>query len=1215
MSSTPRRPSVEYLFSQQQQPSESNLSAIFGAPGCEPITPGGAAPGPLLVANRGEIAIRVIRAAHELGLKTVSVYSYEDRLSMHRYKADESYQIGEQNQYSPVGAYLAMHEIVKIAKQRRVMVIHPGYGFLSENAEFAQMVEEAGIAFVGPSPGVIRACGDKTEARRLAIQAGVPVVPGSDGPVKTFEEAEQFVKQYGLPVIIKAAMGGGGRGMRVVKDHKDFHSLFDRARSEALAAFGDGTVFLERFVERPRHIEVQLLADGAGNVIHLFERDCSVQRRHQKVVEMGPAINLPAEVRDAILSDAIKLAKASNYRNAGTAEFLVDLQNRHYFIEINPRIQVEHTVTEEITGIDIVSAQIRIALGETLKDLGLTQESIHYRGFAIQCRITTEDPSRNFQPDTGRIEVYRSGSGHGVRLDGGPGYSGAVITPHYDSLLTKCTCTGRDFDTARRKVLRALSEFRVRGLKTNIPFLINLLMHPTFANGQRIWTTFIDDTPELLQNSSTRNRGQKLLQYLGDLVVNGSRLKGQQGYPQLVTEISVPTLPNLSKDATSRPAEKGWRNILLQHGPEAFCKAVRLHKGALLMDTTWRDAHQSLLATRVRTIDMARIATVTSHALQNAFALECWGGATFDVSMRFLWEDPWERLRTLRALVPNIPFSMLLRGANAVGYTSYPDNVIYEFCRKAVQNGVDIFRVFDSLNYEENLKLGVDAVKKAGGVAEAAISYTGDVSDPTRTKYSLEYYLDLTAKLVQDGIHILAIKDMAGLLKPRAAKMLVGAIRKAHPKLVIHVHTHDTAGTGVASMLACLEAGADIVDAAVDSMSGMTSQPSMGALIGALAGTDLDTGLKLEDVAVLNSYWTQIRLLYSCFDPGLKSGDAGVYIHEMPGGQYTNLLFQAQQLGLGESWEEIKKAYAAANRLCGDIVKVTPSSKVVGDLAQFMVSQKLSEEDVIERAGELSFPKSVIEYYQGYLGIPPGGFPEPIRTRILDGKHLKPIEGRPGASLPPLDFAELQRDLEESVQDNTIPIAEEDLLSYALYPSVYTEYRQVRDTFGDLSVLPTQYFLRPLRVGEEINFCMEQGKTVYIKLIAIGQLNEASGKIDVFFLMNGEARVVAVSPESKDENGGVKGSNVAARAKADKGNKGDVGAPMSGVVVEVRVKEGAEVKVGDPVAVMSAMKMETVVTATKAGIVESLAVKPNDSLSAGDLIAKIVDGEAPAAKT
>lgn len=1199
-SSRHKRPSISFLVSSTDLDSSNN--DIFGSPGVSNVIRTVTNSGPLMACNRGEIAIRIVRAAHELGLKAISIYSAEDKLSMHRYKADESYQIGEQGQYSPVGAYLAQDEILRIAKQRNVIAIHPGYGFLSENAEFAKKCQESGIAFVGPTPEVINRCGDKTLARDLALKCGVPVVPGSDGPVKSVTEAEKFIEEHGLPIIIKAAMGGGGRGMRVVRFKEELAPSYERCVSEAKASFGDGTVFIERFVEKPRHIEVQLLGDNYGNVIHLFDRDCSVQRRHQKVVEMAPARNLPDSVRASILNDAIKLAKGVGYRNAGTAEFLVDLENRYYFIEINPRVQVEHTVTEEITGIDIVGSQIRIALGESLADLGLTQESVKPRGYAIQCRVTTEDPFNNFQPDTGRIEVYRSASGNGVRLDGGPGYSGAILTPFYDSLLVKVTCHSLSFDSARRKMLRALVEFRVRGLKTNIPFMVNLLQHPTFINGDRIWTTFIDDTRELLVSHLHRNRGQKLLRYLGSLVVNGSKIKGQKGIPTLNQEIHIPILPGIPADATSSPYEKGWRNILLQEGPEAFCKAIRSHKGGLIMDTTWRDAHQSLLATRVRTIDMARIAKTTSHGLSNLFALECWGGATFDVSMRFLNEDPWDRLKTLRSLVPNIPFSMLLRGANAVGYTAYPDNVIYEFCRLAKKNGMDIFRIFDSLNYEENLKLGIDAVKRAGGVVEAAISYTGDVSDLSRKRYNLEYYLNLASKLVEDGIHILAIKDMAGLLKPKAARLLIGGIREKYPDLVIHVHTHDTAGTGVASMLACLEAGADIVDAAIDSMSGTTSQPSMGAIVGALEGTSLDTGLKSEYLHAINGYWEQVRLLYDCFDPGVKSGDSEVYTHEMPGGQYTNLLFQSQQLGLGDSWRDIKVAYATANRLCGDIVKVTPSSKVVGDLAQFIVSQKLTEQEVIDKAETLSFPTSVVEYFQGYLGIPPYGFPEPLRSRILSSRKLKPLQGRPGASLPELDLVEFKKELIERYGEDNI--RDEDVISAALYPKVFDDFKSFKDEFGDLSPLPTHIFLRPLKVGEEIGFNLEQGKTLYIGLTAIGQLNSHTQRRDVFFMLNGEARVVGIEEDEK-EGSTSNGAGKTHRLLADPKNKGHVAAAMAGVIVELRVQEGSDLKVGDPVAVMSAMKMETVVSAQKAGKITKVHCKDGDSLNAGDLIAEI----------
>ncbi|CAG8509825.1 4668_t:CDS:10 [Acaulospora morrowiae] len=1131
----------------------------------------------LMVANRGEIAIRVFRSAHELSMKTVAIFSYEDRLSMHRYKADEAYQIGNPSSYSPVAAYLAQDEIIRIAKLRGVSMIHPGYGFLSENAEFARKVEAAGIAFVGPPPDVIEKMGDKTKAREIAIQCGVPVVPGSDGPILNLSEVEEFVSKYGFPIIIKAAMGGGGRGMRVVRDASSLSNSFERAKSEALAAFGDGTVFVERFLDRPKHIEVQLLADGAGNVIHLFERDCSVQRRHQKVVEVAPAVNLVSSVRDAILEDAIKLAKHSGYRNAGTAEFLVDQQNRHYFIEINPRIQVEHTITEEITGIDIVAAQIQIAGGATLNQLSLVQNRIQTRGYAIQCRITTEDPSESFQPDTGKIEVYRSSGGNGVRLDGGAGYIGAVITPHYDSLLVKVTCRGQTFEVARRKVLRAIVEFRIRGVKTNLPFLQRLLTHETFMSGS-VWTTFIDDTPELFRLVSSKNRAQKILKYLGDVVVNGSSIKGQIGEPAYKSPLTLPVIRSLAGPEpvdVRHPPEYGWRHILIEQGPEAFAKAVRDYKGVLIMDTTWRDAHQSLLATRVRTI-----APSTAHALANAYSLEMWGGATFDVSMRFLYEDPWDRLTKLRKLVPNIPFQMLLRGANAVGYTSYPDNVVYEFCKKATEYGMDIFRIFDSLNYIENMKLGIDAVKKAGGVVEAVVCYSGDLSNPNKKKYNLEYYLNFVEQLVNEGIHILAIKDMAGLLKPEAARILIGAIRKRWPSLPIHVHTHDTAGTGVASMLAAAEAGADVIDLAIDSMSGVTSQPSMGAVVSALENTHLGTGIRQEDVYALNSYWEQARKLYSCFDAGILSADSSVYEHEMPGGQYTNLMFQASQLGLGKQWNEVKKAYCDANKLCGDIVKVTPSSKVVGDFAQFLVANKLSYEDVIEKAKSLSFPVSVVEFFQGYLGQPFGGFPEPLRTDIV--RDLPRLDIRPGASMEPLDLTKLKADL---VAKYGRSIRTVDVVSAALYPKVFAEYRDVIEKFGDLSVIPTRYFICKPEVGEEFNIDLEEGVTLIVKFLAVGPLNVTTGKREVFFELNA---VEAIH-----------------REKADPSKPGEIGAPMSGVVIEVRAKEGAEVMAGDPICVLSAMKMETVVTSTVAGKVEHVAVKENDSLSPGDLVVRI----------
>ncbi|KAK9459443.1 carbamoyl-phosphate synthase L chain, ATP binding domain-containing protein [Lipomyces oligophaga] len=1144
----------------------------------------------ILVANRGEIPIRIFRTAHELSMQTVAIFSYEDRLSMHRQKADEAYVIGKRGQYTPVQSYLQIDEIIKIAKDHNVSMIHPGYGFLSENAEFARKVEEAGIAWVGPPHHVIDALGDKVSARKIAIENNVPVVPGTPGPVEDVKDALDFVKEYGYPVIIKAAFGGGGRGMRVVREGDDIKDAFERASSEAKSAFGNGTVFIERFLDKPKHIEVQLLGDAEGNVVHFFERDCSVQRRHQKVVEMAPAKDLPKEVRDSILKDAVKLASSVKYRNAGTAEFLVDNQNRHYFIEINPRIQVEHTITEEITGVDIVAAQIQIAAGALLSQLGLTQDRITYRGFAIQCRITTEDPSKNFQPDTGKIEVYRSSGGNGVRLDGGNGFAGSIISPFYDSMLVKCTCSGATFEIARRKMIRALIEFRIRGVKTNIPFLLALLTHETFVKGD-CWTTFIDDTPSLFHMMVSQNRAQKLLAYLGDVAVNGSSIKGQIGEPKLKTEATVPILKDASGNVMNMntPCQVGWRNIFVKDGPEAFAKAVRAHTGALIMDTTWRDAHQSLLATRVRTVDLLNVAIPTSYAYSNAFALECWGGATFDVAMRFLYEDPWDRLRKMRKLVPNIPFQMLLRGANGVAYSSLPDNAIDHFCQQAKDNGVDIFRVFDALNDLEQLEVGVSAARKAGGIVEATVCYSGDMLNPKK-KYNLEYYLNVIDEIVKMGTHIIGIKDMAGTMKPQAATILIGAVRKRYPEIPIHVHTHDSAGTGVASMAAAAEAGADVVDVATNSMSGMTSQPSISALIATLQGT-LDTGLNEDHIREIDSYWAQMRLLYSVFEADLKGPDPEVYQHEIPGGQLTNLLFQAQQVGLGEQWAETKRAYVEANMLLGDLVKVTPTSKVVGDLAQFMVSNKLTSKDVEERAGELDFPDSVLDFLQGMIGQPYGGFPEPLRTNALKGKREKLTE-RPGKSLPPVDFVAVRKMLEEKYGGT---IRETDVASYVMYPKVYEAYRKFRSQYSDLSVLPTRYFLTRPAINEEFSVEIEMGKTLIIKLLAIGPLSTTTGQREVFFELNGEIRQVTVD----DKNASVESIS---RRKADASSPAQVGAPMAGVIIEVRVKDNSIVKKGDPVAVLSAMKMEMVISAQTSGKVTEMSVREGDSVDGSDLI-------------
>jgi pyruvate carboxylase len=1092
-----------------------------------------------------------------------------------------------------VQAYLQIDEIINIAKTHNVNMIHPGYGFLSENSLFAKKVVENGMIWIGPPAEVIDAVGDKVSARNLANKCNVPVVPGTPGPIETVEEAEDFVNKYGFPVIIKAAFGGGGRGMRVVREGEDIKDAFTRATSEAKTAFGNGTVFIERFLDRPKHIEVQLLADNEGNVVHLFERDCSVQRRHQKVVEVAPALDLPAKVRDAILSDAVKLAETAKYRNAGTAEFLVDNQNRHYFIEINPRIQVEHTITEEITGIDIVAAQIQIAAGASLATLGLTQERITTRGFAIQCRITTEDPTKNFQPDTGKIEVYRSSGGNGVRLDGGNGFAGAIISPHYDSMLVKCSCSGATYEIARRKMLRALIEFRIRGVKTNIPFLLALLTNETFVKG-KCWTTFIDDTPKLFEMLTSQNRAQKLLAFLAELTVNGSQVTGQIGLPKLKSEVTLPVLKTPSGELVdiSKPATSGWRSIITEQGPEAFAKAVRNFKGTLIMDTTWRDAHQSLLATRVRTYDLLHVAPQTSHALSGAFALECWGGATFDVAMRFLHEDPWDRLRKLRKAVPNIPFQMLLRGANGVAYSSLPDNAIDQFCAEAKKNGVDIFRVFDALNDLDQLQVGVEAVKKAGGVVEATVCYSGDMLNPKK-KYNLEYYLGVVEKIVAMGTHILGIKDMAGTLKPSAATKLIGAIRAKYPDLPIHVHTHDSAGTGVASMTAAALAGADAVDAASNSMSGMTSQPSISALIASLEG-QLDTNLNASQVKEIDSYWAQMRLLYSCFEADLKGPDPEVYDHEIPGGQLTNLLFQAQQVGLGAQWKETKEAYRQANQLLGDIVKVTPTSKVVGDFAQFMVSNNLSYDDVLKKASTLDVPASVLDFFEGLMGQPYGGFPEPLRSEILRGQRPKLTE-RPGKSLPPVDLVAIKADLEKRFGN----ITGCDVASYTMYPKVYEEYRKYIEKYGDLSVVPTKYFLAPPEIGEEFSVDIEQGKTLVLKLLAVGELSTQTGTREVYFELNGEMRKVTV----EDKHAAVE---TISRPKADAHNPNEVGAPMAGVVVEVRVQEGSEVKKGDPIVVLSAMKMEMVVSAPNSGKVANVSVKANDSVDASDLICKIV---------
>lgn len=1004
----------------------------------------------------------------------------------------------------------------------------------------------------------------------------------------------KHIKDIGFPVIIKAAYGGGGRGMRVVRKAEDFAAAFQLATSEALTAFGNGTCFLERYLEEPRHVEVQILGDGQGNVIHLRERDCSVQRRHQKVIEMAPALALDEKIRDAVLRDALKLVSSANYRSAGTVEFLVDKQGRHYFMEVNPRIQVEHTVTEEVTGIDIVQAQMRIAQGFSLKEIGLTQDKVVCNGCAIQARITTENPAKSFQPDTGKIRVYREASGQGIRLDG-IGHTGQVITPYYDSLLMKITARGADFPTTVNKLIRAVEEYRVRGLKTNQPFILNVLSHPTFQAGKAT-TFFIDEEPNLMKPRYIRNRAQKTVQYLANLIVNGHPKElGCTGPEPAVTEPCAPAVPE------GKTPPPGFKQILTKEGPEGLAKAVLNTKRTLLTDTTWRDAHQSLLATRMRTRDILAIAPFTACTLPQLFSLECWGGATFDVCMRFLRECPWERLERMRELVPNIPFQMLLRGANAVGYTAYSDNVVHEFCKQSVKSGMDVFRVFDSLNYLENMKLGIDAVGQAGGVVEASICYSGDCASPHEAKYTVDYYLDFARKLSKLGVHILNIKDMAGLLKPEAATILVSSLRKEFPNLPIHIHTHDTAGTGVASMIACAKAGANIVDVATDAMSGMTSQPSMGAVIAGLQSTPLDTGISLNDVAKVNDYWSDVRGVYSPWESGQKSGSSDVYLHEMPGGQYTNLLFQSQQLGLTGQWPAVKTAYAEANKLLGNVIKVTPSSKVVGDLAQFLVANKMGAKEFTEKAETLSLPQSVIQFFQGYLGIPePWGFPEELRQKICKGKKLpngqEYFKGRPGADIPAFDFAGEKKKLVEKYGEERIK--DYDVISHALYPQVFADWKKYEDSYGDVTNIPTRYFLRAMKVNEEIAVELEKGKIIYITYLGDNGTLNKKGERELRFNVNGQERTVAIVDKKA-------GATMKIKEKAKEGDAGSIGAPMPGVCVAVAVKSGDKVKKGDKLVVLNAMKMETVVASPIDGTIKRLLVNEGDDMEAGDLILEI----------
>jgi pyruvate carboxylase len=1138
----------------------------------------------LLALNRSEIAIRILRAANELGIRTVAIYSQEDRLALHRFKADEAYLIGEGK--GPVEAYLDFQGIVDLAREKEVDAIHPGYGFLSENPELPRACERAGITFIGPSADLLELLGDKTAARRLAQKAGIPVVPGTDVAVTDPKQAAKVAAEIGFPLIVKAAFGGGGRGMRVVEKSADFAGRLEEARREAGAAFGNDAMFIERFVRRARHIEVQILGDRHGNILHLYERDCSVQRRHQKVVEVAPAVWLDPKIRAQLAEAAVTLAKAAGYYNAGTVEFLVDADSSEwYFIEVNPRIQVEHTVTEMVTGIDLVRCQIQVAQGLDLHgpEMNLpAQADVPLNGYALQCRITTEDPGNHFIPDYGKLSTYRSPGGFGIRLDGGSAYGGAVITPYYDSLLVKMTASGREFRHACQRMDRGLREFRVRGVKTNIPFLENVVNHPDFQAG-RATTRWLEETPALFQFAPRRDRATKLLSYLADVIVNGNPTIAGKPCP---TRLLTPPVP---KHDSSAPPD-GTRQLLDQLGPAAFAEWAGKQRRLLLTDTTFRDAHQSLLATRVRTYDMLAIANFVSHRLHDLFSLEMWGGATFDVTMRFLHEDPFARLRALREAIPNICFQMLLRASNAVGYTAYPDNVVAEFIYEAAAQGMDIFRIFDSLNWLPNMKASMEAVRKTRSVCEAAICYTGNILDPKRDKYSLEYYVRMAKELERMGAHILAIKDMAGLCRPYAAEKLVKALRQ-EVGIPIHFHTHDTSGINASSILKAADAGVHIADGAVASMSGQTSQPNLNSVVAALDHTKRDTGVDLDALNQCADYWEVVREFYAPFDSGPKAGTAEVYIHEMPGGQFTNLKEQAESMGLGARWHELARTYADVNMAFGDIVKVTPSSKVVGDMAIFLVNHNMTMEQFENLTPDhtLTLPTSVIEMFMGSLGEPDGGWPKKLQKIILRG--AKPEKGRPGAKLPKVDLEDTAGALEKKIGRKA---SQDEVLSYLMYPDVFLKFAQNRQNWGDVEVLPTPAFYYGMGRGEDIAVELEPGKALVIKFLTVGEPHP-DGTRTVFFELNGQPREVTI----RDRKLEVK---EAPKPKADPNAAGQIGAPIPGVVSIVAVELSQQVKKGDRLLVMEAMKMQSTVYAPIGGKVTQLLIQPGAHVEAKDLL-------------
>ncbi|NEU29506.1 pyruvate carboxylase [bacterium LRH843] len=1138
----------------------------------------------VLVANRGEIAIRIFRACTELHIRTVAIYSKEDTGAYHRYKADEAYLVGEDKK--PIEAYLDIEGIIEIAKLHEVDAIHPGYGFLSENVDFARRCEEEGIIFIGPEIEHLIMFGDKVQARDVAQQANLPVIPGSDGPVKSIEDVQHFAEVHGYPFIIKASLGGGGRGMRIVRSPNDVKESYDRAKSEAKSAFGNDEVYVEKYIENPKHIEVQILADKHGNIVHLYERDCSVQRRHQKVVEVAPSVSLTDQVREEICNAAVQLMNHIQYVNAGTVEFLVTENGKFYFIEVNPRVQVEHTITEMVTGIDIVQSQLYIANGDPLhgSKIGIPkQANIVCNGYAIQSRVTTEDPSNNFMPDTGRINAYRTGGGFGVRLDAGNGFQGAIITPYYDSLLVKVSTWALTFENAAAKMLRNLKEFRIRGIKTNISFLENVVIHPQFLSGEYN-TSFIDNTPELFLFPKSKDRGTKMLTFIGETIVNG--------YPGLET-VKKPIFEKAAapKLKYTDSVQDGTKQILEERGAEGLVKWIKEQNEVLLTDTTFRDAHQSLLATRIRTHDLKQIVEPTTRLLPNLFSLEMWGGATFDVAMRFLHEDPWERLVTLRKKAPNVLFQMLLRGSNAVGYTNYPDNVIREFVKNSAAAGIDVFRIFDSLNWVEGMTLAIDSVRNTGKIAEASMCYAGDILDPARSKYDLAYYKQLAKELEESGAHILGIKDMAGLLKPEAAYRLVSELKES-VDIPIHLHTHDTSGNGIYTYARAIEAGVDIVDVAVSSMAGLTSQPSGSTLYYALSGSKHQPNINIESLEQLSDFWEKTRKYYIGFESGMNAPHSEIYEHEMPGGQYSNLQQQAKAVGLGSRFDEVKKMYRTVNDMFGDIVKVTPSSKVVGDMALYMVQNKLSEEDIYEKGKTLDFPDSVVELFHGQLGQPYQGFPKKLQQIILKGR--RPIEGRPGESMEEINFEQVEKLLFDKLGRH---VTSHDMLSYALYPKVYTDFEQFRNQFGDVSVLDTPTFFYGLRLGEEIEVEIEKGKTLIVKLVSVSK-PQIDGTRIVYFELNGQPREVVIK-DAKVE------TKTIVRPKADKTNPNQIGASMPGTVVKILVEKGDQVRKGDHLMITEAMKMETTVQAQFDGVINEVFVSNGEPILTGDLLIEV----------